>query len=427
MHLLRETSVTGCQILFLLLVLAGCFHGICAQCFNEVDPIPTEGMLIEGLENFFQASNHFGLHLFRSVNHTTDVFLSPFSLWSTLVLVYLGAKRTTERELQAVLGLKEMDKVVVAHSYHILQKWFETRMLSSSSTFSVINQLFMHDDIMVRQCFLNFVGQEITFIDFHTDPELARRTINIWIRQQTNGNIRKILPPQSINHYTKLMVTSAMHFKGKWLQPFHPYATTSRPFYSSSGRYVMVDMMVVKDTYQYATSEELQCNAIELPYVGKSLTMVVMLPKNKIHGLQILINSLTPSRLSNLTEEMFPQEIIVKMPRFQMDHSLQMENILYKMGLRDLLNSMKVDLSGFTGYRDLEVSSVRHKAYIAINEQGTEASAGTVFAVTRSARPRRLVTFVVDRPFVFYIRENFSGSILFMGVVHHPEPLRFLD
>lgn len=370
------------------------------------------------MNDFFSASNRFSIRLFQSLNTTKDTFFSPFSIWSSLIIVYLGSKGTTEKELEAVTGIQGIDKNLVAHRYNSLKTWFTSRI--KASTFSLVNNLFFQKDIKVRPCLTPFLRDDLTYVDFKRNPELARIAVNFLIQKQTKDKIKEILPPNSINAFTELIVTSTMYFKGVWLQPFLPQSTKPGLFFTSHFEYLLVDMMITRDTFPFTISDELQCTAIELPYVGRSLTMVVMLPNNKAHGVQILISSLTLSRLNNLTEEMFPREIVLALPKFQLEDSLQLSSTLQKMGLRDI-GTGHMNLTGFNKDQMLQFNGIYHKARVSVDEQGTEATAATATAFNRRSRPTRILDFIVDRPFVFFIRENHSQAILFIGVVRNPK------
>lgn len=338
-----------------------------------------------------------------------------------MILVFLGSKGTTERELEGLLGLQGMDKSMVAYSYQSLKLWFTSKIRTSAYTsFSMINNLFMQKDINIQSCLVQFLDDNLAYVDFNQNPELARLAINYLVRRETKNKITEILPPFSVQSFTQFVVTSTMYFEGVWMQQFLPHATKPRPFYISNVDYMLVDMMVTKDKFLYTTSDELQCAALEMPYMGRSLTMVIMLPNNKAHGVQILTSSLTPARLEDMTDDMFPREVVVVMPKFRIDDSFQLSHTLSKMGFRDLSTGL-LNLTGFTKDTPLGINAVYHKAFVSVDEKGTEATAGTATAVSRSSRPQRIIDFVVDRPFVFYIRENHSGSILFMGIVRNPK------
>lgn len=203
-----------------------------------------------------------------------------------------------------------MEKNLVAHSYQSLKLWFTSKIRTSAYTsFTMVNNLFLQKDLKVRNCLLRFLDDNLAYVDFTQSPELARHAINYMVQRETKNKISEILPPLSIQSFTRFVVTSTMYFKGAWLQPFHPHATKPRPFYVSHLDYILVDTMTLRDTFLYATSDDLQCAALEMPYLGRSLTLVAMLPRNKVHGVQILTSSLTEARLNTLMEDMFPREV----------------------------------------------------------------------------------------------------------------------
>ncbi|KFM61382.1 Leukocyte elastase inhibitor A, partial [Stegodyphus mimosarum] len=193
----------------IILLLTGCLVCVFGQCFKEVDYVPTKHRLLSGMEDFFDASNRFSIRMLHALNNTRDTFFSPFSVWSSLILVYLGSKGSTEKELEGILGFHGMDKNIVAHSYQSLKLWFTSRIrTSSSSSFSMANNLFFQKDITIRTCLLKFIDEDLAYVDFRQNPELARVAVNFLIQKQTMGKIKELLPPYSIRSFTEFIVTS---------------------------------------------------------------------------------------------------------------------------------------------------------------------------------------------------------------------------
>ena len=417
-----KTNFSNTNVHLQVVLFLTCWACLSGQCFEDMDSTPGPQRLLAALDRLFRASNRFGIRMLQALNSSSEenAFFSPFSVWSSMILLFLGARGTTEKELEAILGFQSMNKSVVAHSYQSLKHWFTSKVRTSAHTsFTMVNNLFLQKDLRVRNCLLQFLDDHLAYVDFSQSPELARLAINYLVRRETKNRINEILPPFSVRSFTQFIVTSTLYFKGAWLQPFHALATQPRPFFLSHLDSVLVETMSTRDTFLYATSDELQCAALEVPYVGRSLTLVALLPRNKVHGVQILIRSLTEARLHQLMEDMFPRHVLLLMPKFEMEDSYQLSSTLLKMGLRDL-SAGALNLTGFVPDRPLEMNALFHKSFIAVDEKGTEAASGSATALSRSSRPASIVEFVLDRPFLFFIRENHSRSILFMGVVRNP-------
>ena len=217
---------------------------------------------------------------------------------------------------------------------------------------------------------------------------------------------------------TRLVLTNAIYFKGKWATQFKESQTKNAPFTLLNGDKVEVPMMNQTEQFPYMEAEDFQ--AIELPYMDKELSMIIFLPK-QIAGLQEFEQKLTLENLSQWQSQLGKREVIVFMPKFKMTSEFSLATVLKSMGMTDAFNANAADFSGMTGKKDLCISAVIHKAYVDINEEGTEAAAATAVTMKlTSIGPSQTPVFRADHPFVFFIRDNHTGSILFIGRVMNP-------
>src|SRR4029077_11367420 len=252
--------------------------------------------------------------------------------------------------------------------------------------------------------------------------------INKWVEQRTEDKVRELLQPGSVGSDARLVLTNATYFKGNWEEQFKKEATKNEDFRLSATRSIKTPLMHMTKGFNYFDGGSFQ--ALEIPYKNKSLSMMILLPK-AIHGLSALEQSLAPAKLQQLLGELEPAEtVIVTMPKFKMEAQFELGDTLTTMGMKDAFDLKTADFSGIasreTMQRDgnLYVSAVIHKAYVEVNEEGTEAAAATagtaVLAAARPAPPTPPIIFRADHPFIFLIRDNRSGSIFFVGRVTNP-------
>jgi serpin B len=259
-------------------------------------------------------------------------------------------------------------------------------------------------------------------VDFKAAPDQVRATINQWIAQQTNNKIQNLIAPGVLTPATRLVLTNAIYFKGTWLDPFEKSLSQDEDFHVSAMQTVKAPMMHRTGTYRYFDGGTFQ--ALELPYQGNDLSMVVFLPRDTA-GLAALERSFTAADAKDWLQHLAAApKVILSMPRFTMTQEFELSSALRAMGL-PLAFSGAADFSGMTGKPDFTISAAIHKAYIDVNEQGTEAAAATSIVMRalamRSQQPEPPpVVFRADHPFLFLIRQTQSGAILFMGRVDDP-------
>jgi serpin B len=288
---------------------------------------------------------------------------------------------------------------------------------------STANALWGQKGFGFKADFLKLVhdnyGAGLNEVDFKRAAEQARGEINAWVEKETRDKIKNLLQQGDLTPDTRLVLTNAIYFKGDWAGPFKKEQTKQEPFHLTADKKTDAPLMHRTGEYKYLDGGTFQ--ALELPYSGKNLTMVVLLPK-KAGGLADFEKDLTAEKVTEWVGGLREQEVIVTLPKFKTTQRVSLAPTLSEMGVTKAF-TLHADLSGMGGSPgDLLISSVIHKAFIDVNEEGTEAAAATAVGVKSAAvrvEPPKPV-FRADHPFVFLIRDTRSGSILFLGRLADP-------
>lgn len=365
----------------------------------------------------------FALDLYRELKSAPgNLFFSPYSISTCLAMTYAGARSETEKQMSRVLHL-DHDQPKVHAAFAELQRQLAEAGNQKGIELSIANCLWAQKGHPFLPAFLTVAKDDyradIHQADFVREAETARSEINRWVAQKTKDKIQNILPPGSLNDLTRLVLANAIYFKGIWAKPYDKAATSTQPFHISGSHQTEVPLMHHFDEVRYLENSDFQ--AVELPYKGGELSMVVLLPR-QVDGCRDLENRLTAALLSRSLKEMRQQRVEIFLPRFKLESSFGLNDVLAKMGMPDAF-SPKSDFSGMDGTRLLYISGVFHKAWGEVHEEGTEAAAATVVAVAGRAiskPPPPPPVFRADHPFVFLIRDTRSGSILFLGRPSEP-------
>lgn len=259
---------------------------------------------------------------------------------------------------------------------------------------------------------------ENTLANFSGDPNGERIKINKWVEDVTRQKIKDLIGEGAITALTRVVLVNAIYFKGNWANQFKPENTSKGKFKLIKGQEKECDMMHLTKKFRFGFNEDLKFSVVELPYSGDSLGMVILLPQ-KADGLPELEKSLTPKVLSAAMEQTRSVEVNLQLPKFKMESSFTLNDALSSLGMQDLFIEGKADLSGVNGDTDLSVSKVLHKAFVEVNEEGTEAAAATAVVMRKRCAAIR-EDFIADHPFLFLIRDAKSGMVLFMGRLMAP-------
>jgi len=288
------------------------------------------------------------------------------------------------------------------------------RLSVANALWSQVGLRFLPEYISVAEKHYDAGLREVDFV-FHTEE--ARSIINRWVEARTENKIVDLIGPGVLDPLTRLVLTNAIYFKGQWEQPFRPEQTEEAPFYLSSGKQAIVPFMHQIGTFKYAETGSAQ--VLELPYSGNELAMTVLLPKPD-SSLAELEAAIRTDGIQAILEGLTPIKVDVKLPRFKFEAELSLNEYLQHLGMTDAFDDNMADFSGISD-TFLYITHVLHKAFIEVNEEGTEAAAATAVVVgTKSIRLDLPKVFMADRPFVFLIRDLRTGSILFLGRMADP-------
>lgn len=379
------------------------------------------------MEQLSSANSLFALELFHNLsesNPTRNIFFSPFSISSALAMVFLGAKGSTAAQLSKTF---HFDSVEDVHSrFQSLNA--EVSKRGASHTLKLANRLYGEKTYNFLPEFLTstqkMYGADLAPVDFQHASEDARKEINQWVKGQTEGKIPELLAVGVVDSMTKLVLVNAIYFKGMWEEKFMKQDTADAPFRLNKKSTKSVKMMYQKKKFFFGYIPDLKCKVLEMPYQGGELSMLILLPEDiedESTGLKKIEEQITLEKLREWTkrENLENIDVHVKLPRFKIEESYILNSNLGRLGLQDLFSSNKADLSGMSGSRDLFISKIVHKAFVEVNEEGTEAAAATAgIATFCMLLPEE--EFTADHPFVFFIRHNPTANVLFLGRVCSP-------
>uniref|UniRef100_A0A3B3ZNT7 Serpin B6 n=1 Tax=Periophthalmus magnuspinnatus TaxID=409849 RepID=A0A3B3ZNT7_9GOBI len=410
------------------------------------------------------ANTSFALNLFKSLgdnDRCTNVFFSPLSISSALAMVLLGARGNTATQMSEVLSFKKAEKPPQAQPMPMQMQMQMTQqhqhllpphlrkgvnkdelsddVHSSFSTLlqefhkpdapyalSVANRLYGEETYQFVENFLEetrkYYNAELQTVDFQSKSEEARVTINTWVEQQTQGKIKDVLAKGVVDSLTKLVLVNAIYFKGNWNKQFSESSTRDSQFRINMNETKPVKMMHQKSKFPLTFIGEINCQIIELPYEEKVLSMLIFLPSSIEDGLEKLEQQLTYENFVEWTRPDMMDEVEVQLglPRFKMEETYDLKNVLTSMGMVDAFDMGRSNFSGMSPGNDLFLSKVVHKAFVEVNEEGTEAAAATAAIMMLRCAPMS-PRFIADHPFMFFIRHNTTKTILFAGRYCSPE------
>ena len=367
--------------------------------------------------------NAFGLDLYRQVGTSGGNFVvSPASVAIALAMARAGAGGATAAQMDAVLhavgadaaGLNALDQALAARS----GTFTDTTGLALPVTLRIANAPFTQRGLALLPAYLDALaahfGAGVRLVDYRSDPEAARQVINAWVKAQTDGRIPELLKISDVTTSTLLTLVNAIYLKAPWATPFLAEATKPSPFIRPDGSIVEVPMMSQSSSLSYA--EGPGWRAVELPYVGGSLALTLIVPDD-LHAFEA---GLTPQMLTQLTTALQRRAVQLTLPKFTVETSTRLAAALKALGM-PLAFTDQADFSGITTEARLYISDVIHQANIGVDEKGTEASAATALVMGDMGAPGgERVTLRVDRPFLFALRDLATGAILFLGRVTDP-------
>jgi len=388
----------------------------------------------QGSELIARGNNQFTLDIYRKLAAGQyNLFLSPYSISTALAMTYLGAHGRTATQMAATMNyptdknavasepFQPLDRDQFSESLGAMNKDLNARGKEGNYELAVANALWPQKGYKFLDEYIRLVRTDfdagLTELDYVSQAEKSRQTINSWVEDKTNDKIKDLIPKRMLNAMQRLALTHAVYFQGDWNEQFEPKETEDAPFTLIDGKTATAAMMRQTKDFRYVETGALQI--LDLPYVENELSMIVLLPKaqNRLPDIQ---KSLTIEKLHNSLASLRKRKVAVSLPKFKITSKFSLASVLQSMGMTDAF-SRNADFSGMTGGKDLFISAVVHKAYVDVNEEGTEAAAATGVTMKLLSIPAPPVRFTADHPFMFLIRDNTTGSILFIGRVMNPK------
>jgi len=383
--------------------------------------MPAEANNCQDTKIVVEGNKAFAFDLYEKLKEVEgNLFFSPYSISTVLAMTYAGARGNTEKQMGTALHFT-LDQKRFHPAFACLEAQLKAVQAKGDIELNIANALGAQEDYVFLREFLDLIqsnyGTAVNNVDFKRACEAARKKINAWVEQKTKDKIKDLIKPGVLNSLTRLVLTNAIYFKGRWESQFNKDRTKENPFWLSVDKSVEVPMMTQKRQFRYMESDSLQI--LELPYVGDDLAMIVLLPR-KVDGLSQLEADLSAENLNIWIGHLKKREISVFLPKFKMTSQFRLSETLASMGMPDAFGG-NADFSGIDGTKDLFISAVIHKAFVDVNEEGTEAAAATAVVISLTSAPSTPPpTFRADHPFVFLIRDNHSGNILFVGRIVNP-------
>ncbi|HEX4070302.1 MAG TPA: serpin family protein [Planctomycetaceae bacterium] len=418
--MIRRPSAAGMLALFFL-VAAGAIKSLEAQTPAGSRRVTSDKPAVASIT---ESSNQFTFDFYSRIRADQgNLFCSPASLYTALAMTSAGAAGETATELARTLHV-EGSRQQLDEAMRVLLASWKGGDKQQGFRLSVANRLWAQTGEKFLPAYLAVTrtdyGAELAPLDFAHHVDEARQTINKWIEDQTEGKIADLIRSPSQLTGARLVLTNAVYFKGHWAEPFRKDLTKEEDFHLSGGPSVKAPLMHTRHRFRYAAIDGVQI--LELPYVGDSLSLIALLPE-KQDGLPGLEGRLTLGNWQKWMSGLVSQEVIVTLPRFKTTSQFELKPLLESMGIAAAFDPHAADFSGMTGDRTLYMSAVLHKAYVDVNEEGTEAAAATGVVMKTLAVRRRPVppaVFRADHPFLFVIQDNRNGAILFLGRVADP-------
>lgn len=373
--------------------------------------------------NVTPGMNRFAAAAYRQLaSGDENLILSPFSISTALSMLLDGARGQTAAGMAATL-----EQLHTGPDYHAAVAALAAELAKAgnqgSNQLSIANAVWVQHGYPLESAFEQTMRNQyqapLTPLNFANPVDAAGR-INSWTAEETKGRIERLISPGSLDRSTRLVLTSAIYFLGKWRFPFDPHNTREDQFYPAGGGAAETEFMHRKADFRYAETPSVQI--LEMPYDGTPLAFDILLPKEK-NGLAQLEAAMNPKALSAWFGSLQEHSVQAAIPKFRAESTFSLKAMLSRMGMAEAFGQ-SADFSGIDGRRDLYVSDVVHKAFVDVSEEGTEAAAATGAIVTFMAmhpHPQPII-FRADHPFAFFIRDTASGVILFEGRLLRPAP-----
>jgi len=378
------------------------------------------------IKTLIEGNTAFGFNIYRILSKTGDnIFYSPYSISAALAMTYAGARSESEQRIadtmQFMLPQSNLHAAFNSMDIELGSRGQGAKGKDDKGfRLHVVNAIWGQKDFSFLPAFLDVLaenyGAGLRIVDYINETEKSRIKINSWVSEQTEQRIKDLIPAGALNAMTRLVLTNAIYFNAAWADQFNENATMNAPFYLIDGKEKSVSMMKNTASYRFAEGEGYR--AVELPYDGGELSMVILLPQTG--SFSTFQSSLNAGEVQNIIESLENRQITLSIPKFKFDSQFSLKEALTAMGMGPEFTP-DADFSGMTGERDLFISDVLHKAFVAVDESGTEAAAATAVIMKATAMPMQPLEITVNRPFIFFIRDIQTGAVLFIGQILNPD------
>ena len=366
-----------------------------------------------------EGNSNFASDLYQQIKpEPVNIFYSPISISSALAMTYAGARGETLNQISKTLYFSK-NQEELHKSYNVLI----TELSNSKSEgiqLNIANSLWLQENMKINDQFLSitekYYNAGVIPVNFITDPEKSRLEINNWVESNTNKKITNLLPDGSIHSQTMMVLVNAIYFKGRWDKTFDKTQNTSDIFYVFKTCQTQATFMNNYINTNYY--EDNLLSIVEIPYTNHGQSLFIILPKEK-YGLMDVEKIFEQKSIPGYLEKMTHRRVNLSIPKFKTEATYDLKIHLSKMGMPVAFTN-NADFSGITGDKSLAIDKVIHKAYIDVNEEGTEAAAATAVTMRKTSMMLDEVRFKADHPFIYLIRDNETNTILFVGRLMDP-------
>jgi serpin B len=393
---------------------------------SEKQRITTPDATASELGELVAGNSAFAFEMYQAIRYRDEnLIYSPFSMSLALAMTYAGARTETEQQMgdtmNYTLSQERLHPAFNALDLELISRG-EGNEAKDEEGFrlNIANSIWGQTGYSFLEDFLDVLaenyGAGLRLLDFISAPEESRVTINDWVSEQTEGKIEDLIPQGAICSDTRLVLTNAIYFNAAWEYPFKEELTDQGAFHLLDGGEVTVDMMHLTEMFKYAAGDGYQ--AVDLFYDGLELSMVILIPDEG--RFEEFESALTYENVEAILAELSFENVDLSMPKFTFEFELNLNDALIGMGMSAAFDPMVADFSGMDGTRNLVITEILHKAFIGVDEAGTEAAAATAVIIGESSIPEGPVDVTINRPFIFFIRDIETGSVLFVGRVLDP-------
>lgn len=374
----------------------------------------------QDMKQTVDGNNKFTFSLFDQINNEeVNVFFSPYSISSALAMTYNGAEGDTKQEMGDVLNFLDNKQNLSANFKSLNEHLHDLE--GEDIQLNIANSLWCEQTYDFKQEFLNlnkdYYKAGIKKTDFKNNYKEARDAINKWVEDNTQEKIKDLIPNGMLDKMTRMVLANAIYFKGAWEYPFDEKNTRKDTFYIYTKCRTKADFMHRSLTAKYYKDN--LAEVLEIPYSDRKLSMLVVLPNEK-YGMEKLEAKLDRNRYEKYINELSRRQVELTLPKFKITANYELSEVLQNLGMKKAFSG-DADFSGMTGKKELYISNIVHKSFVDVNEEGTEAAAATGVVMRKtSLPPSEKVKFKADHPFIFFIKDNETNSILFMGRVMNP-------